>query len=106
MQDQYFEHIIHGADYNPDQWIGDKRVWDEDLRLMDLARVNSATVGIFAWGLLEPEEGVFNFGWLDEVMDRLAAAGKRAVLGRNTPRCCGSRRAACETSTACGTTTA
>ncbi len=80
MKDKYYEHIIHGGDYNPDQWIDTKEIWDEDMRLMDLAHVNSATVGIFAWSLLEPEEGVFNFGWLDEIMDKLAAHGKRAIL--------------------------
>lgn len=78
--DQYYDHIIHGGDYNPDQWIDTKEIWDEDMRLMDLARVNSATVGIFAWSLMEPEEGVYNFGWLDEVMDKLASHGKKAIL--------------------------
>lgn len=78
--DRYYEHIIHGGDYNPDQWIDDKSVWDEDMRLMDLAHVNSATVGIFAWSLLEPAEGEYNFGWLDEIMDKLALHGKKAVL--------------------------
>ena len=78
--DKYYDHIIHGGDYNPDQWIDTKEIWDEDMRLMDLARVNSATVGIFAWSLMEPEEGVYNFGWLDEVMDKLASHGKKAIL--------------------------
>ena len=78
--DKYYDHIIHGGDYNPDQWIDTKEIWDEDLRLMDLAKVNSATVGIFAWSLMEPEEGVYNFGWLDEIMDKLALHGKKAIL--------------------------
>ena len=80
MKDKYYDHLIHGADYNPDQWIDTKEIWDEDLRLMDLAHMNSATVGIFAWSMLEPAEGQYDFGWLDEVMDRLAAAGKNAIL--------------------------
>ncbi len=78
--DKYYDHIIHGGDYNPDQWVDTKEIWDEDMRLMDLARINSATVGIFSWSLLEPEEGVYNFGWLDEVMDKLASHGKKAIL--------------------------
>ena len=80
MKDSYYEHIIHGGDYNPDQWIDTKEIWDEDMRLMDLAHVNSATVGIFSWSLTEPEEGVFNFGWLDEIMDKLQAHGKKVIL--------------------------
>ena len=80
MQKAPFDRIVHGGDYNPDQWIRTKEVWDEDLRLMKLAGINSATVGIFAWGLLEPQEGVFNFGWLDELMDRFADNDISAVL--------------------------
>ena len=79
-KDGFCGRIIHGGDYNPDQWIDTKEVWDEDMRLMDLARINSATVGIFAWSLLEPREGEFDFSWLDEVMDKLAAHGKKVIL--------------------------
>jgi beta-galactosidase len=75
-----FPHMIHGGDYNPDQWLHRPDVLAEDMRLMTLAGVNSASVGIFAWATLEPEEGRFEFGWLDDVMDRLAEAGRIAVL--------------------------
>ncbi|MCH5197431.1 MAG: beta-galactosidase [Oscillospiraceae bacterium] len=80
MKDSYYEHIIHGGDYNPDQWINTKEIWDEDMRLMDLAHINSATVGIFSWSLLEPEEGVYSFSWLDEIMDKLDRHGKKVIL--------------------------
>ncbi|HMP76712.1 MAG TPA: beta-galactosidase [Kiritimatiellia bacterium] len=73
-------HMIHGADYNPDQWLNYPDVLEEDLRLMQLARVNSASVGIFSWASLEPSDGVFAFDWLDRVMDRLADNGQFAVL--------------------------
>lgn len=73
-------HLIHGADYNPDQWLDDPAILDEDLRLMKLAGVNAATVGIFSWAAIEPREGVFEFGWLDRVLDRLAENGLFAVL--------------------------
>ena len=78
--DKFFNHIVHGGDYNPDQWIKTKEVWDEDMRLMKLAHVNSATVGIFSWSMLEPQEGVYNFEWLDEIMDKLYENGIDAVL--------------------------
>ena len=29
-----FPHILHGGDYNPEQWIDVPGIWDEDLRLM------------------------------------------------------------------------
>ena len=75
-----FDHIIHGGDYNPDQWIRTKEIWDEDMRLMHLAHINSATVGIFSWSMLEPEEGVYDFGWLDEIMDKLYRNGVSVIL--------------------------
>ena len=75
-----FGYIVYGGDYNPDQWIDTPEIWKEDMRLMRLAGINSATVGIFAWSLLEPAEGAYNFGWLDAVMDLLAENGIGAIL--------------------------
>lgn len=75
-----FERIIHGGDYNPDHWLNHPEVIDEDFKLMPKAGFNSATIGVFAWKELEPEEGVYNFGWLDNIMDRLAEKGMTAVL--------------------------
>ncbi len=73
-----FPHFLHGGDYNPDQWTED--VWLEDMRLMKLANCNTMSVAIFAWARLEPEEGRYDFAWLDCVMDLLAENGAYAVL--------------------------
>ncbi len=75
-----FPHLLHGGDYNPDQWIRTPEIWDEDMRMMKLAGCNAMSVGIFSWSSLEPEEGRFEFGWLDAIMDMLAAQGAKAVL--------------------------
>jgi len=75
-----FRHMIHGADYNPDQWQDRPDILREDSRLMALAHMNSASIGIFGWHALEPEEGVFCFDFLDEAMDRLHSHGARVVL--------------------------
>ncbi|TYA10314.1 beta-galactosidase [Paenibacillus faecis] len=72
--------FMHGADYNPEQWLHDPAVLEEDIRLMKQAGCNVMSVGIFSWAALEPEEGTFNFGWLDQVLDRLAANGIYAWL--------------------------
>ena len=80
MEKKFFNHIIHGGDYNPDQWIKTPEIWDEDMRLMKLAHVNSATINIFSWSLIEPEEGVYNFEWLDTMMDKLHANGISVIL--------------------------
>ena len=33
----YFPHMLHGGDYNPEQWVETPEIWDEDMRLMKLA---------------------------------------------------------------------
>jgi len=73
-------HMLHGGDYNPDQWIRTPEIWDEDMRLMKLAGCNAMSVGIFSWSALEPAEGQFEFGWLDTIMDKLAENDGYAVL--------------------------
>ena len=70
----------HGGDYNPDQWLDRPDILEEDVRLMKLAGCNLMSVGIFAWSALEPEEGRFTFDWLEDVLDRLHAAGISAFL--------------------------
>lgn len=73
--------LAHGSDYNPEQWIRWKdTVWKEDMRLAKLAGLNSLSIGIFSWSMLEPSEGIFDFAWLDEVMDQLDKNGMKAVL--------------------------
>ena len=86
MTDRYppinprFPHLLHGGDYNPDQWMRTPEVWDEDMRLMQLAECNAMSIGIFSWSSLEPREGHYQFGWLDTIMDKLAENNAYAVL--------------------------
>ncbi|WP_138755407.1 beta-galactosidase [Paenibacillus sinopodophylli] len=72
--------MLHGADYNPDQWQKYPEVLAEDIRLMKLAHCNVMSVGIFAWMAIESEEGVFTFDWLDTLLDTFAANGIYALL--------------------------
>lgn len=75
-----FPHFYHGCDYNPDQWLKYPSIFEEDIRLMKLAKCNVMSVGIFSWSTLEPEEGVFNFEWLDKIMDKLYENGIYVIL--------------------------
>ena len=75
-----FPHLIHGADYNPEQWLHDKAVWDKDMELMKLAHCNEMNVGIFSWSTLEPREGEFDFSFLDEIIDRIGKNGGKVIL--------------------------
>ena len=73
-----FPNLIHGADYNPEQW--DSSIWDRDMELMQQANCNEMTVGIFAWSTLEPREGEYDFSFLDTVIEKIGAAGGRVIL--------------------------
>ena len=76
--------LLHGGDYNPDQWLDSPEILKEDIRLMKAARVNVVSLGIFAWVAMEPEEGRFTFDWLDETIDRLHAADVGVFLATPT----------------------
>ena len=68
-------HLLHGGDYNPEQWLDCPEVLEEDIRLMKEAGVNCVTLGVFSWAVLEPEEGVYDFEWLEEIIDNLGDSG-------------------------------
>jgi beta-galactosidase len=75
-----FPHFIHGADYNPEQWIHDKSIWDKDMELMQLANCNEMSVGIFSWSMLEPREGEYDFTFLDEIIEKIHHNGGKVIL--------------------------
>src|SRR5438067_5618862 len=75
-------HVLYGADYNPEQW--DRDVWRADVRLMQEAGVNLVSLGIFSWAQLEPRPGVYELGWLDEVLDLLHTHGIAVDLATAT----------------------
>ena len=80
--DNAVRRIWYGGDYNPEQWP--ESVWDEDIELMNQAGVNIVSLGIFAWSAIEPEEDVYDFGWLDRIIDKLYHAGIAVDLASAT----------------------
>ena len=72
--------FLHGGDYNPDQWLEYPEIIKEDVRLMKLAHINCAAINIFGWSAIEPEEGKYEFEWLDNIMDDLYKAGVNIIL--------------------------
>ena len=77
----HYPELLHGGDYNPEQWMEQKEtIWKQDMQYAREAGINTLSIGIFSWAFLEPEDGVYDFSWMDEVMDNLAANGIKAVL--------------------------
>lgn len=75
-----FPAFLHGGDYNPDQWLDRPDILAKDIELMKEAHVNTVSLGIFAWAHLEPQEGVYDFDWMEKIMDNLYANGIYTVL--------------------------
>lgn len=73
--------LLYGGDYNPDQWLKHPEILREDLRLMKKAHINTVTLGMFSWAKLEPEEGRYEFKWLEEIIDRMYKNGISVILG-------------------------
>ena len=74
--------IAFGGDYNPDQWSED--IWDDDIRLMKQAGVNTVALAIFSWDRIQPTEDRWDFGWLDRIIDKLGKAGIAVDLASAT----------------------
>ncbi|CAM3666129.1 MULTISPECIES: beta-galactosidase [Paenibacillus] len=80
MLTQFKNGLLHGADYNPEQWLHDPQVLQSDIELMKKAGCNVMSVGIFSWAVLEPEEGKYNWEWLDRILDSLHENGISVFL--------------------------
>lgn len=72
--------MLHGADYNPEQWLTYPGIIDEDIRLMKEAHCNVVALGIFSWSFLEPEEGIYNFEYFDEIIQKLTDNDIKIIL--------------------------
>lgn len=70
-----FDRFLYGGDYNPDQWLEYPQILEDDIRLMKQALINTVSLGIFAWAKLEPEEGFYDFDWMEEIIGRLYEKG-------------------------------
>ncbi len=71
-----------GTCYYPEHWP--REIWADDARRMAAAGLTWVRIAEFAWSRLEPEPGRYEFGWLDEAIAVLGAAGLRVVLGTPT----------------------
>lgn len=75
-----FKHMLHGGDYNPDQWLDTPGIIDEDMRLMKLANCNTMTLGIFCWQVIEPADGVYDLTYIDSMIKKIGDNGGKVIL--------------------------
>jgi beta-galactosidase len=74
--------LLLGAAWYPEQWP--EAQWDIDLEKMGAAHIHLVRVGEFAWSTMEPEEGKYEFAWLDHAIAKAAAHHIVVVLGTPT----------------------
>ena len=80
MKKHYFNTLLHGGDYNPEQWLDHPEILEKDIEYFKKAHINEVSMGIFSWSMLEPEEGVYHFEWMEEIIDKLYANGISVIL--------------------------
>lgn len=114
MRDPY---LMHGGDYNPEQWLAMPEILEQDIDRFLEAGINTVTLGVFSWAKLEPKEGIYDFDWLAERIDKLYEKGISVILATRPAqdrtgwqsgirRYCGWMRGESGSSLAAGTTTA
>ena len=80
-QDKWFpdeELITTGVYYYPEHWPQEQ--WERDIQNMALQGFEWVHLAEFAWAMLEPEEGVYTFEWLDKVVGLCDQNGMKVVL--------------------------
>lgn len=73
--------ILYGGDYNPEQWLDTPEILEQDIAYMKEAGINTVTLGVFSWAMLEPSEGNYQIDWLERIVGRLYKEGIATILG-------------------------
>ena len=74
--------MILGVDYYPEHWPAE--MLDEDIKRIVSLGANTVRIGEFAWHMMEPTEGQFNFTFFDDVIKKLKANGLKVIFGTPT----------------------
>ena len=82
MEKKFFNRILYGGDYNPNQWPKD--IWEEDMRIFKKAGINSATINVFSWAKIQPSEEEYYFEELDEIVEMLSKYKYDIILATST----------------------
>ena len=73
---------LTGAYYYPEHW--DESQWERDLKQMHELGFEFTHFAEFAWAQLEPQEGVYNFSWLDRAVALAAKYDLKVVMCTST----------------------
>jgi len=76
------ETVLYGAAYYP-EYMPYERL-DKDVDLMKQAGISVVRMGESSWGLWEPEDGRFEYAWMDRVVDQMQKAGIKVIMGTPT----------------------
>jgi beta-galactosidase len=71
--------LLLGTDYYPDQTA--EHLWEQDAAAMAAMGITNVRIAEFAWALMEPQEGNFDFSWLHRAVDVLHAHDIAVILG-------------------------
>jgi len=74
--------MYFGVDYYPEQW--DYSLIDDDLNRIASSELNCIRVAEFAWHLMEPNEGEFDFSFFEMILDKAHKLGLKVMLGTPT----------------------
>src|SRR5690348_14654672 len=66
------ETVLYGVAYYTEYMPYDRL--DKDVELMQQAGISVVRLGESSWGLWEPEDGRFEYAWMDRVVDRMQKA--------------------------------
>ena len=71
-----------GVSWYPELWP--EATWNADVAAMRRANITFVRMAEFSWSKLEPEEGHYDFAWLDRAIATAKGAGLKVVLGTPT----------------------
>lgn len=74
--------MYFGVDYYPEHWSED--MIEEDLRRIGKMGGNIIRIGEFAWHLMEREEGLYDFSFFDNVIERAKKYKLKVMFGTPT----------------------
>lgn len=78
--------VLYGAAYYNEYSPADLQPerLQTDVQMMKAAGFNVVRMGESTWSLWEPAPGVFDYAWMDRVVDAMSRAGIRVIMGTPT----------------------